>query len=168
VADDLEHRAAVTESTELSIAGRRKRLNGFVSDLIGALNRGSVDTPEQALPPAGADPALELRERELVRRYLIEETNQRHLDASPSGTVIVAEWVGQTDRHRLREQNRRLSTLLDGVQESAALFGPDGPRARALHRQADRARPRRYDHRRVDRSERHHLQPAPAPPVPAR
>ena len=72
------------------------------------------------------DPVLELRERELVRDYVIEEIEQRHLDASPSESAIVADWVGKMDRDSLREENRRLRALLDGVQESAALLGPDG------------------------------------------
>ncbi len=128
VTADLERRAATTESTELPIAGRRRRLDAFVQDVIGALRRGSATDPAQPPPaaPPLTDPALELRERELVRTYLIEQIEQRHLDASPSETVIVAEWVGQADHARLSEQNRRLGTLLDCVKESAVLFGPDG------------------------------------------
>ena len=128
VVDELERRAAATESTELLITGRRKRLNVFLQEVIGALRRGAVDDPSQVSQPLApfTDPALELRERELVRRYLVEQIEQKEVPASTGETVIVAEWVGDADRMRLRAQNLRLSALLDGVQDSAALFGPDG------------------------------------------
>ena len=122
VAEELERRAAVTESTELRIAGRRKRLNGFVDEVIAALRRGARTTQRNRCSPSG-DGALELRERDLLRRYLIEQFEQKQLDASPTETAIVAEWVGTADRTRLREQNQRLRTLLDDVEDSAALFG---------------------------------------------
>ena len=125
VAEELERRTAVTESTELRIAGRRKRLNGFVDEVIGALRRGGADDSAQPIPPSG-DGALELRERELLRRYLIEQFEQKQLEASPTETAIVGEWVGTAERTRLREQNQRLRSLLDDVEDSAALFGPDG------------------------------------------
>ena len=83
VAEELERRTAVTESTELRIAGRRKRLNGFVDEVIGALRRGGADDSAQPISPSG-DGALELRERELLRRYLIEQFEQKQLEASPS------------------------------------------------------------------------------------
>ncbi len=128
VEHDLEYLEANTEWSVLPIVDRRKRLDTFVGDLIGALRRGWVDDATQPLAQAGPgpDPVLELRERELVRDYVINEIEQRHLDASPSESAIVADWVGKMDRDRLREENRRLRALLDGVQESAALLAPDG------------------------------------------
>ena len=128
VEHDLEYLEANTEWSVLPIVDRRKRLDGFVEDLIGALRRGWVDDATQPLAQAapGLDPVLELRERELVRDYVIKEIEHRHLDASPSESAIVADWVGKMDRDRLREENRRLRALLDGVQESAALLAPDG------------------------------------------
>jgi phosphoserine phosphatase RsbU/P len=128
VEHDLEYLEASTEWSVLPISDRRKRLDWFVGDLIGALRRGWVDDATQPLAQAapGLDPVLELRERELVRDYVIKEVEQRHLDASPSESAIVADWVAKVDRDRLREENRRLRALLDGVQESAALIAPDG------------------------------------------
>ena len=127
VEDELVRRAAATESTELPIAGRRKRLIAFLQDLIGALRRGAVENPEEppASPPTN-DPALELRERELVRRYLIEQIEQRRIDASPNETVIIAEWVAHGECKRLDEHNRQLRALLDNIPESAVLVAPDG------------------------------------------
>jgi PAS domain S-box-containing protein len=126
--DELERRAAVSVSTKLPIAGRRRRLGRLVQEIIEALHRQGADESVEVPSPAPivVDPALELRERELVRNYLIEAVEQKHMPASPGETVIVAQWVGQAERTRLREQNSRLSILLDSVHESAALLGPDG------------------------------------------
>src|SRR4029079_1719479 len=127
VAEELERRAAVTESTELPVAGRRKRLNGFVEEVIGALRRGGADAPlPPPIPSPCTDGVLEHRERELVRRYLIEQFEHKQLEASPGETAIVSEWAGQAEGARMREQNQRLRALLDDVDDSAALFGPDG------------------------------------------
>jgi len=120
-------RAAATESTELPIAGRRKRLIAFVQDLIATLRRGAVEDPvEPAVTPPSTDPALELRERQLVRRYLIEQIEKGGLEASPREIVIVAEWVAHGECKRLDEQNGRLRALLDNIPESAVLVSPDG------------------------------------------
>jgi signal transduction histidine kinase len=126
VAEELEHRAAVTESTELPLAGRRRRLHDFVEEVIGALRRGGAEESAAPMTSASGDGVLELRERELVRRYLIEQVEHNQLDASPSETAIVSEWAGTAERAHLREQNQRLRVLLDDVADSAALFGPDG------------------------------------------
>jgi signal transduction histidine kinase len=127
LADELERRAAVAESTELPIASRRKRLNGLVQEVIGALRAGGIGDEAQqppALPPT-TDLALELKERELVQRYLIDQIEQKRLSASTGEIVVVTAWVTQAERALLREQTRRLSTLLEDVQESALLLGPD-------------------------------------------
>ena len=82
--------------------------------------------PPEPLPRSVDEPVLELRERELVRRYLIDKIEQREVVASPNETAVVAEWAGHADRKRLREQNRQLCALLDTMEESAVVFGPDG------------------------------------------
>jgi hypothetical protein len=87
VAEDLERRAAAIESTELPLAGRRKRLRSFVDDVIGALRRGGPDGANQPITPF-RDSRLELRERDLVRRYLIEKVERDF--AMTSGTFLLA------------------------------------------------------------------------------
>src|SRR5688572_3866789 len=128
VVDELERRAALTESTELPVAGRRARLKALVQEAIGALRWGGVGETAQPLSPLPpfVDLALEFRERELVQRYLIDEIKQKRLDASCAETVAVATWANDAERTRLREQNERLSTLLDDVHEAALIMGPDG------------------------------------------
>jgi signal transduction histidine kinase len=136
VAEELERRAAASESTELPLAGRRKRLAALVREVIWALRRGHIEATPQ--PPRPSSAALELRERELVRRYLIERIEHRQLDASPGETAIVAQWAGHMNCQRLRTENDRLRVLLDNVHESAALFGADG-RILYCNRQAAQA-----------------------------
>ena len=126
--DELERRAALTESTELPVAGRRARLKALVQEAIGALRAGGIgDTaqPQSALPPF-IDLALEFRERELVQRYLIDEIKQKRLKASCDETVAIAAWANDAERTRLREQNERLEALLDDVHEAALILAPDG------------------------------------------
>ena len=127
VVDELERRAAVIESTELSGVGRRNRLGAFVDELIGALCRGHTHEP------TGAAPAIRSTNRcsnfanaSWCGATSSNKIEQQEVVASPSETAVVAEWAGHADRKRLREQNRQLCALLDAVQESAAVFGPDG------------------------------------------
>jgi PAS domain S-box-containing protein len=124
VLDELERRAAVTEPTEPPKAGRRRRLATFVDEVIRALRRGEADGSKAPLT-AFKENTLELRERELVRRYLVEEVDLGHTP-SPCEAAIVSAWASEADRKRLREQNERFRALLDSVQDSTALFGPDG------------------------------------------
>ena len=126
--DELERRAALTESTELPVAGRRARLKALVEEAIGALRSGGVGEAAQPLSPLPAfiDLALEFRERELVQRYLIDEIKQKRLEASCAETVAIATWANDAERTRLREQNERLATLLDGTHEAALILGLDG------------------------------------------
>ena len=126
--DELERRAALTESTALPVAGRRARLKALVQEAIGALRSegaGETAQPLSALP-SFIDLALEFRERELVQRYLIDEIKHKHLQASCEETVTVAAWANQAERTRLRDQNERLETLLDNVHEAALILAPDG------------------------------------------
>src|SRR6478609_233872 len=124
--DELERRAAASESTNAPwIGGRRRRLNGLIQEVIAALRQGRIDGGVQPLAPF-VDPTRELRERELVRRYLIEEIEQGHAGASAGETALVSTWAAEAERRRLREQNERLRSLLDDVEESVALFAPDG------------------------------------------
>ena len=84
------------------------------------------DAPPQPIPPSG-DGALELRERELLQPATSSSRSNRSSSKHrPPRRPSSAEWVGTAERTRLREQNQRLRTLLDDVEDSAALFGPDG------------------------------------------
>ena len=91
--DELERRASLTESTELPIAGRSARLKALLQEVIGALRSGGAGDrvqPPSAMPPF-SDAALELRERELVRRHLIDRIKRQQLEASCEEMVVVAE-----------------------------------------------------------------------------
>jgi PAS domain S-box-containing protein len=141
LADELEHLSA--GSTELSVAGDRKvRLKALLRELVKTLRDGGVRdlTPHRPDSTSTQDQTVELRDRELLQRYLIDRIAQEQLEASPRETAILAQWASQTECARLREQNRRLGALLDRVSESAALLGADGrilycnlPASQALH-----------------------------------
>jgi signal transduction histidine kinase len=124
--DELERRAAVSQSTEVSAGSRRRRMERFVDEVIGVLEHTDV----RGEPPPDIDPcanhATRDRERELVLAYLIEEIEQQRLQASPRETVTLARWAADAERRRLSEQNCRLGALLDQMHDSAALFGHDG------------------------------------------
>jgi PAS domain-containing protein len=64
--------------------------------------------------------------RELLQEYLIREIEQKHLEASPNETAIVAKWAAEVERRQLREENHNVRALLDQVQESATLLEPCG------------------------------------------
>ena len=126
--DELDRRAALTESSELPLAGRRARLKALVQEAVGALRAVGIGETAQPLSaqPAFIDLALEFRERALVQRYLIDEIKQKHLAASCEETVAIAAWANDAERTRLREHNKRLETLLDDVHEAALILAPDG------------------------------------------
>ena len=126
--NELERRASLTESTELPLAGRRARLKALAQEVIAALRAcgtGDRVQPPSALPPL-SDPALEFRERELVRRYLVDKIKHKQVEASCDEMVVVGEWATQAECTRLREQAERLSTLLDDVEENALILASDG------------------------------------------
>jgi signal transduction histidine kinase len=141
LADELEHLSA--GPTEPSVAGDRKfRLKTLLRELIETLRSGGVHDPTPQRPDftPTRDQTVEVRDRELLQRTLIERIAQAQFEASPRETAILAQWAGQTECARLREQTHRLGALLDRVSESAALLGPDGrilycnlPASQALH-----------------------------------
>jgi len=122
---DIEQRADTIEGPGLPSVGRMGRLNALFDELIGALRYGGVD--EQApLVAATVDSALDSEERELVRRYVIEQIGQHQLEASAMEAAVVSAWASSTELSRVREENQRLRTLLDGVDESTVILTPDG------------------------------------------
>jgi len=125
VVAEIERCAAVTEGPGSPAVGRRDRLNAYVGELIGVLRRGGVDE-QTPLATATVDPALERQERELVRRFAIEQIEQQPTETSGAERLIVSEWASVSDRRRLLEQNQRLRALLDGVDESTSILSRDG------------------------------------------
>jgi signal transduction histidine kinase len=125
VVAELERRAAATEGPGMPAVGRRDRLNAYVDELIVALRRGGVDE-QTPLAATTVDPAFERQERELLRRFALEQIEQHPTETSPQERFIVSQWASLSDRRRLLEQNQRLRTLLDGIDESTAILAPDG------------------------------------------
>src|SRR5215467_11947101 len=117
---EMEQRANTIEGPGVPSVGRTQRLNAIFDDLVAALRYGGVN--EQGF----LDSALDSEERELLRHYVIEQIRQHQLEASPAEAAIVSEWACTTESRRLREENRRLRSLLDGVDESAVILTRHG------------------------------------------
>jgi signal transduction histidine kinase len=118
--DELAHRLALPGAASSTLAARRTRLDRDVVQVIEALRRGDAGA---AFPVE--DPVRELEEHELVERFLLEQAVKTGT-ASCQVESVIERWRGDADRRCLREQTRRLATLLDGVKEGAAVLAPDG------------------------------------------
>ena len=104
--------------------GRRARLDAHVAQLIEALRGGAPGDSAPACSPL--DPECELAEHALLERSLNEQIARKRVAVAPSENAIVDGWRCRVDRKCLREQNKRLTALLDDVHESAAMLAPDG------------------------------------------
>jgi PAS domain S-box-containing protein len=131
---DVEPRAAATEHFGIPSSEQRARLNALIDELREALQRGSVDEHLRA-PSIADEPDFESNQRQLLQRYITEQIESRHFDASVAERTIVSKWVLAAERDRLREQAHRLAALLDRLDESAVILSPDG-RIRYINRRA--------------------------------
>jgi PAS domain S-box-containing protein len=125
VVDEFEHRVEATEPFVIPTAGRHDRLNALVEDLIRTLRSAGVDNQAPVVSTT-IDPTIAHSERNLLREYVIEQVQKRQIEASPTDLMVISEWVNSADLCRLRGEERQLRALLDGVNESAAVFAPDG------------------------------------------
>jgi PAS domain S-box-containing protein len=134
VVDELEREERQLKPPRV---GRRAQLTALVDDLVETLKRGR---PREPPPPriTTGNGSIERSEQELVRNYVITEAERHDLDASPTELVLVSDWASSADRRRLRDENERLSALLDGVEESTVIVAPDG-RVLYLNRRAAQA-----------------------------
>jgi signal transduction histidine kinase len=123
--DQLARQVAVAGPPALSLGDRRSRLDGHFGRVIEALRAGAPgDGGRPALPTD--DPERELAEHELVQGFLLEQIKNGRLAVRPGDDAILDRWRCHADRESLREQNRRLGALLDGLSEGAAVLSPDG------------------------------------------
>jgi PAS domain-containing protein len=125
LADEIERRIAVSRRPKFTNGTRRARLDALLAQVIHSLRRGSAGDLRQVIAPV-SDPEIELDEHEAVASYLLEKIERKDLETSPGESAMVHAWRYEADRGCLLEQNRRLTALLDGVNESAALLTPEG------------------------------------------
>jgi PAS domain S-box-containing protein len=128
----VELRAAADEGPGLA-KGRHGRITALVEELIEALRFGNASSA----PPAamGRDEALKCHERSLIRQETVSEVVGHSLAVPPGEIVIAYDWASTPTRRRLEERARRLSDLLDDVNEHAVIVTPDG-RIEYLNRRA--------------------------------
>jgi signal transduction histidine kinase len=119
----VELRAAADEGPGAA-KGCRARITALLDELIQALQRGDGSPAPRA--DTGRDAALRCRERFLIRQETVSEVVKRSLAVPPSEMVIASDWASAADQRRLEERARRLSNLLDDVNENAVIVTPDG------------------------------------------
>ena len=111
---------------------RRARLQALVDELIGSLRRGAA---EERSPAVISCERVEESERARLRRTVLAEVERRRLEVSLAEMVIVADWSSAVEHQRLREENRRFSSLLNAVDDGVLLVSLEG-RALYLNRRA--------------------------------
>jgi PAS domain-containing protein len=129
----LAHKEELTKQVELRAAadegrgpaeGRHRRVTGLVEELIEALqHRGGSPAPGTETGRRGA---LLSHERSIIRDETVAEIVRRSLAVPPSEMVILCRWASAPNQRRLEERARRLSDLLDDVQDAAVIVTPDG------------------------------------------
>jgi signal transduction histidine kinase len=97
----------------------------YVDELVGVLQRGHVEG-ESHVVKATTDPTTERTELRLVYDYVVDQIEKHRLNASPVDLAVATEWYEWAERGRLLAENRYLSALLDGVEESALAITPHG------------------------------------------
>ena len=122
---EMNERAEALQGPGSPSVGRSQRLNRLLDELILALRRSGVDDQAAPVGPA-VDSALDVEERELMRRYLFEQIDKHQFEASPTEAAVISEWARCGEVSRLREENHLLRTLLNGIDEAAVILTPDG------------------------------------------
>jgi signal transduction histidine kinase/GAF domain-containing protein len=96
----------------------------LLDELIERLRRGRGDERPQPRRAATAT-ARELRARARLREDVVAEVERLGATVPLAELLIVSEWSSAVEHERVREENRRLLSLLDAVDDVVMLIGPD-------------------------------------------
>src|SRR5271168_1361023 len=88
---DVEARAALLEGASAPARERRERLGAMFEQLIDMLRRGGTEDGSRERPRL-ADGALELEERELIWRSLLEQVEQGRIDVPLKEVLTLSDW----------------------------------------------------------------------------
>src|SRR3954462_13663552 len=118
--DELARRVALVDPPSPVPAARRARLDRDVTQAIEALRHsGSIASIASS---AIADPKRELDEHAIVEAFLLEQAAKEGQRTRATERAL-AQWRCAADRRCLHEENRRLTMLLDEVNEGAGGAG---------------------------------------------
>jgi len=103
---------------------RTERLNELVEELIAALRNREWSARSRA-PLGSRSAAVQQVDRELIRGVVIEAV--RHSSTvSVEEMVLLSDWAYATERRQLRESYRRLSELLDDIDDGVGIIATEG------------------------------------------
>jgi PAS domain S-box-containing protein len=103
---------------------RLERLDKLIEELIAVLRHADWS---RSLPPYGSHRASVQRDdRELIRGVVIQEASRHSSEVSVEELVLLSDWAYATERKQLRESYRRLSDLLDDIDDGVGIIAPDG------------------------------------------
>jgi PAS domain S-box-containing protein len=115
--------------------GREGRIGALVDELIGTLEHPDERVPTHRRPARATERSVEAQERELVRREVIDEVGRESLTATPAEIMMVCDWACAAERSRQDETCRRLSELLDDINDGVLILSLEG-RVEYLNRRA--------------------------------
>ena len=103
---------------------RVDRLDKLIEELIAVLRHAGWS---RSLPPYGSHSASVQRDdRELIRTVVIQEASRHASEVSVDEMVLLSDWAYATERKQLRESYRRLSGLLDDIDDGVGIVAADG------------------------------------------
>ena len=121
----VESRAAGQEPLGLPAARRHERIDALVTEATQALQGKETDGAKRSTAVPG-DGAVDSRERELILSELVDLGDRLGSHATLHEMAAVFDWATRAERQVLREENHRLSALLDVVDDPATAFATDG------------------------------------------
>jgi PAS domain-containing protein len=122
IVEEIE--SAATPEWEDPTSSRAERLDKLLEELIAVLRHAEFS---RRLDPYGSHSASVQREdRELIRSAVIQEASRHASDVSVDEMVLLSDWGYATERKQLRESHRRLSDLLDDIDDCVGIVTADG------------------------------------------
>jgi PAS domain S-box-containing protein len=126
------HRRQIVEEIESGAAPeweepastRVERLEKLIEELIAVLRHAGWS--RSLAPYASHSASLQRDDRELIRSVVIEEASRHASEVSVDEMVLLSDWAYATERQQLRESYRRLSELLDDIDDGVGIITADG------------------------------------------
>jgi PAS domain S-box-containing protein len=119
-----EIESGATPEWEDPTSTRLERLDELIEELMAVLRHARSS---RSLPPYGSHSASVQRDdRELIRGVVIQEAARHSSEVPVEEMVLLSDWAYATERKQLRESYRRLSGLLDDIDDGVGIVAADG------------------------------------------